>query len=148
MRFQQAITVTSLSHFSKTNRCHKSGFWNGSIDNSINCSINMSETHFVHINSSRRIFWCACQPLVVAQPLKLLKLETLSSIFVCYSNFSQKHREKSNMQQSMTMTSKHDMFRYGWIHFDRHHSYSIHCFLNYFHYIKNYSYIINCSPNT
>ena len=77
---------------------HKKGFWNGFIDNSINSFINISETHFVHINSSSRIFWSACQLLVVAWMLKLLKLETLSSIFVCYSNISQTKLSKSQIR--------------------------------------------------
>ena len=47
----------------KKNRCHKSRFSNGFIDNSINVSTNKPETHFFHTNSSRRIFWCVCQPL-------------------------------------------------------------------------------------
>ena len=34
---------------------------------------------------------------------------------------------KKRMQQQTIMTSKHDMLRYGSIHFDRHHRYSSNC---------------------
>ena len=38
---------------------------------------------------------------------------------------AQKTFNNSNLQQKTRMTSKHDMFRYGLIHFDMHHRYSI-----------------------
>ena len=64
--------VAIIIIFQQTNRCHKSRFSNGFVDNSINVSINISETHFCHSNSSRRIFWCACRLLVVAEKLNLM----------------------------------------------------------------------------
>ena len=93
LQLQQAITVTAFNYFSKTNRCHKSGFWNGFVDNAINVSTNISETHSFHTNSSRRTCWCACQLLVVCwwshKSWNLWIRKSRSSIYACYYSINQ-----------------------------------------------------------
>ena len=58
------VVWSGLNISANKNRCHKSRFANGFINNSTSVSINISETQFCHTNSSRRIFWCVCQLLV------------------------------------------------------------------------------------
>ena len=61
-------------------------------NNSTNVSMNMSETHLYHTNLSRRIFWCVCQLLVVAQKLKLMN-SINTSMSVCHSNIIQEFQK-------------------------------------------------------
>ena len=86
-------------------KCHKSRFSNGFIDNSINVSINISGTSFCHTNSSRRIFWCVCQLLVVAQKLNLMNsIKSLEYIRLLFQHHP-RNRKMSNLQQKTTTVS-------------------------------------------
>ena len=96
------------------NRCHKSRLSNGFIDNSTNVSINVSDTHFCHTKSSRRICWCVCQLLVVAYNLNL-KNSIKTSVSVCYSNII---HEIQKCQCWVKKKSTLDMFRYDLMHVD------------------------------
>ena len=83
----------------KTRRRHKSRFLTGFLDNSINLSVKTSETHFFHTNSSRRIFWCACQLLVVTYKLKLVNSKNPLEHICLLLQHQPKNPPKSQMCQ-------------------------------------------------
>ena len=92
----------------------------GVVDDSIYLSINIFETHFFHIMSSSRTFWCAYQLLLITLKLKFMKSENqLEHTYMIFWH-QPRNPQKSNLQQKPTMAPKHDhdMFRYGFIHCD------------------------------
>ena len=71
--------------FQQKNRCYKSRCLKGFVDNSMNVCLQISEIRFCHTSSSKRIFWCVRQLLVVAQKLNLM-IGKASRVYICNSN--------------------------------------------------------------